>query len=93
MGLNKFRTNSDTSDLEGYLEHGVEFFKNLEEYIPLLLDKRNGINFILVRDPAGIKPLYYHLSKDKLIFGSEIKALKPLMQSQLHVNDNSIKCF
>ena len=64
MGLNKFRTNSDTEViLEGYLEHGVEFFKKLRGiYSFVILDKRNGINFILVRDPAGIKPLYYHLS-------------------------------
>ena len=30
----------------------------------------------LVRDTAGIKPLYYHIDEDSLSFASEIKALK-----------------
>ena len=69
LRFNKFRTNSDTEViLEGYLQHGVKFFKKLRGiYSFVILDKRNGIKFILARDPAGIKPLYYHLSDDKLI--------------------------
>ena len=29
----------------------------------------------LVRDPLGVKPLFYSFKEDSLVFGSEIKAL------------------
>jgi asparagine synthase (glutamine-hydrolysing) len=30
---------------------------------------------LLARDRVGIKPLYYHIGRDRLVFGSELKAL------------------
>ena len=39
-----------------------------------LHDAREG-SLYLVRDRAGIKPLYYYHGADRLLFGSEIQAL------------------
>ena len=96
ISFKHFKTNSDTEViLEGYLEQGTSFFKKLRGiYSFTILDRRNGTDkFILVRDPAGVKPLYYSLESSNLIFGSEIKALKPLLKNKLKINENSIKQF
>lgn len=41
---------------------------------------------VLCRDPSGIKPLYFHASHDKLIFGSEIQSVLEGMQKRAEVN-------
>ena len=42
-----------------------------------VFDKADG-SLTLVRDPLGVKPLYYHLQSGPLVFASEIKALLAL---------------
>ncbi|MAV58484.1 MAG: asparagine synthetase B, partial [Candidatus Marinimicrobia bacterium] len=61
LSFDSFITNSDTETiLEGYLEQGVEFFKKLRGiYAFVILDRRGPGQILMVRDPAGVKPLYY----------------------------------
>ena len=61
-------------------------------YSFVILDMRGKLSFILARDPSGVKPLYYHLYHNKLVFGSEIKALKPLL-GNLSINETAIKQY
>lgn len=72
-----FRTDTDTEVLlHGYRHWGMEGM--LSRIVGMfafgLLDGRNAKLF-LVRDRFGIKPLYYHLSAQRLIFASELKAI------------------
>jgi asparagine synthase (glutamine-hydrolysing) len=39
-----------------------------------IYDKQEG-KLMLSRDRLGVKPLYYHITKDKLIFSSELKGI------------------
>lgn len=58
-----------------YEDFGVEFIKYLNGMFAFaLLDKRHR-RLILARDRLGIKPLFYYLEEDLLVFGSEIKAV------------------
>ena len=72
-----FRTKTDTEViLKAYIEYGNACFKLFNGMFAIaLLDKNLG-QLLLIRDHAGIKPLYYYLSKDELIFASEIRAFK-----------------
>ncbi|MDP1713124.1 MAG: asparagine synthase B [Anaerolineales bacterium] len=82
----KMQTHSDTEVMMHlYLKLGVDFVKHLDGMFAIAL-YQNG-EFMLARDPLGIKPLYYGTSLDNqhFYFASEIKALKD------HVN--SIKEF
>lgn len=47
----------------------------------------------LVRDPFGIKPLYYSHRDNHLYFGSEIKAIKALAPVELTIDTQSILDF
>ena len=71
-----FRTNSDTEAiLHAYEEHGNDFPTKLNGMFAFALHDMKRRKLILARDHIGIKPLYYSFSKDRLVWGSEIKAV------------------
>lgn len=72
----RFKTKSDSEiALPLYRKHGLDFVAHLRgEFAFALFDNREQ-RLILVRDRFGIKPLYYHIGKEGLFYGSEIKSL------------------
>ena len=72
----QFRTRTDTEVLVHlYEQEGIDCVKRLRGMFAFgLWDSRSGTLY-LVRDQLGIKPLYYTVLGDRLIFGSEIKAI------------------
>lgn len=77
--LNNVKLHSKTDTevvLNLYKVLGIDFIKELNgDFAIALLDKKEA-KFYLIRDRVGVKPLYYSLSDNQLIFGSEIKAIK-----------------
>ena len=72
----RFRTSSDTEVIVHLWEQvGVDFPKYLNGMFAVALFDRSRQRVVLARDHVGIKPLYYSLSADGLVFGSEIKVL------------------
>jgi asparagine synthase (glutamine-hydrolysing) len=76
----RFRSNTDTEVLiHGYEEWGVSLLPKLNGMFAFaLLDLRKSSSrpiVLLARDRLGIKPLYYVMAGDRLIFGSEIKSI------------------
>ncbi len=71
-----FKTNSDTEVLVHlYEKYGENFPEKLNGIFAFALyDKRNK-KLLLIRDPVGVKPLYYAVLKDKILFGSELKSI------------------
>lgn len=71
-----FKTNTDTETIVHlYEEYGVGCVKHLRGMFAFAIwDERNKKLFC-ARDRFGIKPFYYHLSSDRFVFGSEIKAV------------------
>jgi asparagine synthase (glutamine-hydrolysing) len=72
-----FYSETDTEViLLAYLNWGTAAFSKLRGMFAFALhDVEKRITY-LVRDTAGIKPLYYHISNKQLSFASEVKALK-----------------
>lgn len=71
----KFISNSDTEViLYGYKEWGIDV---IEKFIGMfafaIFDKQKN-KFFLVRDRAGVKPLYYYVDENQFMFSSEIKS-------------------
>jgi asparagine synthase (glutamine-hydrolysing) len=73
----KFYSNTDTEVIiSAYLQWGTAAFSKLRGMFAFALyDTASSVTY-LVRDSAGIKPLYYHLADGQLSFASEIKAFK-----------------
>jgi asparagine synthase (glutamine-hydrolysing) len=72
----RFETNSDTEVIvHGYEEYGdrvVDHLRGMFSFAIWDAPRRRGL---LARDRLGIKPLFYSIQKDTLVFGSEIKAV------------------
>ena len=71
-----FKTQTDTEVIVHlYEEHGEDFVARLRGMFAIALWDEKSETLLLVRDRVGIKPLYYYLTKDSIVFGSEIKAI------------------
>ncbi len=71
-----FKTTSDTEViLEGFIEWGVGLFNKLNGMFAFSIYDRKNQKIYIVRDSFGIKPLYYYLNGETLIFASEIKSI------------------
>jgi len=72
----RFVTNSDTETIVHlYEEYGPDFVHHLRGMFAIALWDKARETLLLVRDRLGIKPLYYAALSDRLVFGSELKAL------------------
>ena len=72
----RFRTASDTEVLlEILARHGEAALSRLNGMFAFALFDGDSGEWLLARDPLGIKPLYYSELRDEVVFASEIKAL------------------
>ena len=72
----RFRTRTDTEVLVHlYEEHGDRLCERLRGMFAFALWDRRAKRLVLARDRLGIKPLYLYRDAEKLIFGSELKAI------------------
>ncbi|MCI1966788.1 MAG: asparagine synthase (glutamine-hydrolyzing) [Oscillospiraceae bacterium] len=71
-----FETTSDTEVLlKCYIHYGSECPKKLNGIFAFAIDDERRNRCFLCRDRFGVKPLFYTISGDRLVFGSEVKAL------------------
>jgi asparagine synthase (glutamine-hydrolysing) len=70
------RTGSDCEILLYlYAAHGPDFLTHIHGMISTIIWDRVANKLILSRDSSGVKPLFFHVSADRVAVGSEIKAL------------------
>jgi asparagine synthase (glutamine-hydrolysing) len=73
------RTDSDSEVILGLFQlYHVGSFEMLRGMFAFALWDNESKELYLVRDRMGIKPLYYLLNREKLVFASEIKAIAAL---------------
>lgn len=72
----EFSTTSDTEViLHLYIEHGEAFLNLLNGMFAFIIFDKRKNKLLIARDHFGIKPLYWYHDKERVVFGSEIKAL------------------
>ena len=76
-----FRTQSDTEVIvHGYEQYGETFPAKLNGMFAIALWDSTRRRLVLARDRMGVKPLYYALRDESVLFGSEMKAI---LQTQI----------
>jgi asparagine synthase (glutamine-hydrolysing) len=71
-----YNTHSDTETvIHLYEEYGADCVQHLRGMFAFAIWNRNTKTLFIARDRLGIKPLYYKLTPERLLFGSEIKAV------------------
>lgn len=71
-----FRTSSDTETLvHAYEQFGDDFVSHLNGQFAIAIWDAKRRRLVLARDRTGVRPLFYQRDGDRLLFGSEIKAI------------------
>lgn len=72
----EWHTTGDTEViLNGFLAMGEDFFEELNGIFAFAIYVEKNRKLILARDPLGVKPLFYQVYDDTVIFASEPKAI------------------
>lgn len=89
-----FRTRTDTEVLlELFEREGEDCLAQLNGMFALAIWDRKTGELFLARDRLGKKPLYYYRSGERLVFGSEIKALLELPFIRPQLRPDAIRDF
>jgi asparagine synthase (glutamine-hydrolysing) len=72
----QYRTQSDTETIVHlYEEYGPDCVQHLRGMFAFAIWDARHQRLFIARDRLGIKPLYYHLTSQQIVFGSEIKVI------------------
>lgn len=89
-----FETRSDTEVvLAAYETYGDDFLSRLNGMFGLAVHDRARGTLTLARDRLGIKPLYYLVDDEKLVFASEIKAVLAFPGVQATLDPEGLAAF
>lgn len=89
-----FRTNSDCETIiHAYEQDTRNFIQRLNGMFAFAIHDSKRQTLTLARDRLGIKPLFYTVQNDKIIFASEIKAILIALDSAPDIIEDSLVQF
>jgi asparagine synthase (glutamine-hydrolysing) len=89
-----FRSNCDTEVIVlGYKEWGDAVLDRFNGMFGLAIWDVSRRRLLLARDPMGIKPVYYSLTPEGLLFGSEIRPIRAALSSAAGVDLEAVALF
>jgi len=89
-----FATNSDTEVLiHGYEEYSEKLLDKLRGMFTFVIWDTKTKSLFAARDMFGIKPFYYAIKDDELIYGSEIKSILEYPDFEREVNLKALEQY
>lgn len=89
-----FKTVSDTEViLYSFIEWGKECVEKFTGMFSIVIFDKLDLKITFFNDRLGVKPLYYYLNDEMLIFGSELKALMTYEGFDKSINHTAVTQF
>lgn len=89
-----FTTHSDSEViLHGYEQYGEDILNKLRGMFAFVIWDKNKKELFGARDFFGIKPLYYSIMNESLLFGSEIKSFLPHPHFKKELNTDALESY
>jgi len=89
----KFETESDTEVIAAmFAKYKEQAFKRLRGMFSVLIWDKEEKTLYGVRDPFGIKPLFYRETEEGIMFGSEKKSIAMMMEKE-EVNTEALQQY
>ncbi len=89
-----FKTHSDVEVLPYlYDEYGIDFINKLNGMYSIALYDKKEEKVFLIRDRLGIKPLYYAVVDNNLIFSSELKSIFVTDRVSKEINFDALSTY
>lgn len=86
-----FKTHSDTEAIVHlYEDHAEGCFEKLRGMFALAIWDTRQKKLVLARDRLGIKPMFYGLGEEGIVFGSELKCIRLSGQVDLEIEPTAI---
>jgi asparagine synthase (glutamine-hydrolysing) len=76
-----------------YEEYGIGFIEKLNGIFSIALLDRSKNIFYLIRDRLGVKPLYYGVTNNELVYASELKSILAVSSSTPEIDYQSLSAF
>ena len=90
----QFKTNSDVEVLPHlYAEYGEKFVELVNGMFAIALYDKKAGKLLLYRDRLGIKPLYYALVGEDIIFASELKSILALDKVERRLDQTALSAY
>jgi len=87
----RFRTSADTETIVHlYEDHGLACLERLRGMFAFGLWDSRARRLFLARDRLGVKPLFYRLEPGRLVFASELRALRELSSQPFEIDPQSV---
>lgn len=88
----RFRSEGDTEVLlEAFAEWGLDAVGRFNGMFAFAIFDKHSQRLHLCRDRYGIKPLYYALIGQRVLFGSEVKAIMAHPAARVRVNADAVR--
>ena len=90
----RFATKADTEVIvHAYEEYGADFPLRLNGMFAIALHDRARGRLMLLRDPVGIKPLYWAMHGGELCWGSELKVVLASGRVPREIDADAVRAF
>ena len=90
----EFASNSDTEVIiHAYREFGEDCSEHFRGMFAIAIYDKKLDKLFLIRDRLGIKPVYYYLDDDRLLFASEIKPILSMLDAKPTVKISALDFY
>ncbi|MBZ5514300.1 MAG: asparagine synthase (glutamine-hydrolyzing) [Acidobacteriia bacterium] len=90
----RFKTSSDTETIVHlYEEYGTACLAHLRGMFAFAIWDKRAKRLFLARDRVGIKPVFYRSEPGRLVFASELRALRALIEPPLEIDPQAVYDF